>query len=130
MFHTGSSTFPVNRLKYGDPIYLDDVARDFQQSTISMAHSGRGFWYEACFFLSRFHPNVYMEISGLPPRNLFKYFPKFEQNADKILFGTDWPASPGLDYILEDIKKLDLKPENKRKILGINAARLLKLTDS
>ena len=125
MYHIGSSIFPETRLKYGDPIYLDDVARDFKKSTIIMAHSGRGFWYDACFFLSRLHANVYMEITGLPPRNLLTYFPNLEQNADKILFGTDWPASPGFTYSINGINQLDLKPETKAKILGENAAKLL-----
>ena len=93
-----------------------------------MAHSGRGFWYDACFFLSRLHANVYMEITGLPPRNLLTYFPNLEQNADKILFGTDWPASPGFTYSINGINQLDLKPETKAKILGENAAKLLGIT--
>ena len=130
IFHIGSSIFPETRLKFGDPIYLDDIARDFPKNNIIMAHSGRGFWYEACFFLSRFHPNVYMDITGLPPRNLFNYFPDFERNADKILYGTDWPAGPGFSYTLDEIRKLKLKPENLEKILGGNAARLLRLDDN
>lgn len=125
MFHIGSSVFPETRLKYGDPIYLDDVARDFKRTKIIMAHSGRGFWYDACFFLSRFHPNVYMDITGLPPKNLLNYFPNLEQNADKVLFGTDWPAGPGFVYNKNELEKLDLRPETKEKILGKNAALLL-----
>ena len=125
MYHIGSSIFPETRLKYGDPIYLDDVARDFKKSKIIMAHSGRGFWYDACFFLCRLHANVYMEITGLPPRNLLTYFPNLEQNADKILFGTDWPASPGFTYSINGINDLNVKPETKTKILGENAAKLL-----
>jgi predicted TIM-barrel fold metal-dependent hydrolase len=125
MYHIGSSIFPETRLKYGDPIYLDDVARDFKNTKIIMAHSGRGFWYDACFFLASFHPNVYMEITGLPPRNLLTYFPNLEKNADKILFCTDWPAGPGFTYTINEIRKLNLKPETKDKILGLNAASLL-----
>lgn len=127
MFHIGSSIFPETRLKYGDPIYLDEVAADFRGCPIIMAHSGRGYWYDACFFLSRHHPNIYLDLTGLPPRNLLKYFPELEKNADKLLFGTDWPASPGIVYALEEIAKLDLRPETKRKLMGENAARLLGL---
>ena len=125
MFHIGSSIFPETRMKYGDPIYLDDVACDFRGCPIIMAHSGRGFWYDACFFLSRHHPNIYLDLTGLPPKNLLKYFPDLEKNPDKLLFGTDWPASPGFSYIIDGIRSLGLKPDTVDKILGGNAARLL-----
>ncbi|MFN3534855.1 MAG: amidohydrolase family protein, partial [Desulfatiglandales bacterium] len=70
MFHTGSSSFPGARIKYGDPIFLDDVAVDFPDLTIIMSHGGRGFWYEKAFFLTRLHKNIYMDITGLPPSKL------------------------------------------------------------
>ncbi len=60
MFHTGSSTFPGARLKYGDPTYLDDVAVSFPELTIILSHAGRGFWYDRAFFLARLHPNVHL----------------------------------------------------------------------
>ncbi|NIO07626.1 MAG: amidohydrolase family protein, partial [Deltaproteobacteria bacterium] len=62
----GSSAFKGARIKYGDPLFLDDVAIDFPQLTILLAHSGRPFWYEQAFWMARRHENVYMEISGLP----------------------------------------------------------------
>jgi predicted TIM-barrel fold metal-dependent hydrolase len=46
------ATFRGTRMKYCDPIYLDDVAIDFPNLKIIMAHSGRGFWHDKCFFLS------------------------------------------------------------------------------
>jgi predicted TIM-barrel fold metal-dependent hydrolase len=86
MVHTGSSVFLGARLKYGDPLPLDDVAVDLPNLKIVMAHSGRGFWYDGAFFLARMHENVYMEIAGLPPQRLLEYFPEFERKANKILF--------------------------------------------
>lgn len=74
MFHTGSSVFRGTRLKYADPLLLDDVAADFPELKIVMAHSGRGAWYSQAFLLARLHPNVYMEVSGLPPHKLLDYF--------------------------------------------------------
>ncbi|HEY4720888.1 MAG TPA: amidohydrolase family protein, partial [Anaerolineae bacterium] len=44
MVHTGSSVFKGARIKYGDPLFLDDVAIDFPELNILMAHSGRPFW--------------------------------------------------------------------------------------
>ena len=125
MFHTGSSVFRGSRLKYGDPLYLDDVAVDFPDLVIVQAHSGRGFWYDRAAFLARLHPNVYMEVSGLPPHKLLDYFPELERLADKVIFGSDWPGVPGIKANIEAIRALPISEEAKAKILGENAARIL-----
>jgi predicted TIM-barrel fold metal-dependent hydrolase len=52
LIHTGSSVFKGARLKYGDPLDLDDVANDFPSLNLVMAHSGRGFWYDGPFLSS------------------------------------------------------------------------------
>jgi len=127
MFHTGSSTYKNAKIKYGDPLHLDEVATDFEELTMIMAHSGRGFWYNRAFFLSRIHTNLYMEISGLPPQNLLHYFPDFEKNAEKILFGSDWPGVKGIRDNIDALSKLPLKEETIHKILYENAEKILKL---
>jgi predicted TIM-barrel fold metal-dependent hydrolase len=126
MVHTGSSIFRGSRLKYGNPLDLDDVAVDFPDLKILQVHSGRGIWYETAFFLAKLHKNVYCEISGLPPQKLLDYFPELERLADKFIFGSDWPGVPGIRKNIETIQKLPLKTETKEKILGKNAVRLLK----
>ncbi len=128
LVHTGSSVFKGSKIKYSDPIYLDDVVTDFPDLPILMAHSGRGLWYEKAFFLSRLHPNLYMEISGLPPKNLLKYFPELERNSDKIVYGSDWPGLKSMSGNIESIKKLPLASESIKKILHDNAARVLRLS--
>ncbi|MHB8983987.1 MAG: amidohydrolase family protein [Carboxydocellales bacterium] len=128
MFHTGSSVFRGSRIKYGDPLYFDDLAVDFPGLKIIMVHSGRGFWYDRAFFLARIHPNVFMEIAGLPPQNLLKYFPDFEANADKILFATDWPGLPSIAGNIQTIRNMPISSESAAKILGGNAAKLLGMT--
>ncbi len=127
MVHTGSSVFRGARLKYGDPLYLDDVAVDFPELSVLLVHGGRGFWYDRAFFLTRLHANVYLEISGLPPRRLLEYFPELEKVADKVIFGSDWPGIPDIRGNLEEIRRLPLKPATVAGILGDNAARLLGL---
>jgi hypothetical protein len=130
MIHTGSSIFRGSRLKYGDPLYMDDVAVDFPELILLMEHSGRGFWYNRAYFLAKLHANVYMEISGLPPQKLLNYFPELERVADKVIFGSDWPGMPHIRRNIEAIRSLPLEEETKEKILGGNAARILGLDSS
>jgi len=125
--HMGSSVFTGSRIKYGDPIHLDDVAVDFPRLSLLMCHCGRPFWYEQAFGLARLHRNIYMEISGLPPQKLLTYFPELERVADKVIFGSDWPGISRLGPNIEAIRALPLSPVTKEKILGGNAARLLQL---
>ena len=70
MFHTGTSVFPGARSKFGDPMALDDVATDFPDLTILMAHGGRPLWCDTAFYLLRAHENVYLDISSIPPARL------------------------------------------------------------
>jgi uncharacterized protein len=126
MFHTGTSVFPGARNKYGDPIYLDDVAVDFPNLKIIMAHGGRPLWMDTAFFLLRRHPNIYLDISGIPPKTLLKYFPRLAEIAHKTLFGTDWP-SPGVREVknnLDDFNSLPIGEEMRTQILEKTAAEL------
>ena len=92
MVHTGTSIFPGARNKFGDPMYVDDVAVDFPRLRILLAHGGRPLWMDTAFFLVRRHRNVYLDISGIPPKDLLKYFPRLEEIATKrysVLTGPD-----------------------------------------
>ncbi len=126
MIHTGTSIFPGARNVYADPIYTDDVGVDFPNLPVILAHGGRPLWTEAAAFVVRRHKNFLMDISGIPPQNLLKYFPRLEQLADKVLWGSDWPGPgvPGMGSNLEKFCQLPLSAEAKRKILYDNAARL------
>ena len=128
-WHTGTSVFPASRLKYGDPVYIDDVAVDFPDLVAIITHSGRPIWYETAYTLARLRPNVYMEIAGLPPRRLLTYFPDLERVSDKVLFGSDWPSVPTLKGNIEAIRALPLSDRAKEQVLGGNAARILGLGD-
>jgi hypothetical protein len=126
MVHTGTSIFPNARNKYGDPIHLDDVAIDFPKLKILMAHGGRPLWMNTAFFLLRRHKNVYLDISGIPPKLLLEYFPRLEEIAGKTLFGTDFP-SPGIPDIkrnLDQVRALPLSEEAKQKVLSTNALEI------
>lgn len=127
LVHTGSSIFKGARIKYGDPLLLDDVAIDFPDLTIMLAHSGRPFWYEQAFWMARRHDNVYLELSGLPGKKLLEYFPRLEMIAGKVVYGSDWPGNPDLRRNVEAIQALPLSEAAKRAILHDNAARILNL---
>jgi predicted TIM-barrel fold metal-dependent hydrolase len=123
MIHTGTSIFPGARNKFGDPIYVDDVAVDFPRLKILLAHGGRPLWMNTAFFLVRRHPNVYLDISGIPPKALLKYFPRLEEIVAKTLFGTDWPGPgvPDIKQNLDDFRALPLSAGAKEQILTKNA---------
>ena len=124
IIHTGTSIFPGARNKYGDPIGLDDVAVDFPDLKIVMAHGGRPLWMDVCFFLLRRHPNLYMDISGIPPKMLLRYFPRLEEVAGKTLFGTDWPGPgvPGVRVNIEEFRRLPLSTAARDAILSGTAS--------
>jgi predicted TIM-barrel fold metal-dependent hydrolase len=128
LMHIGSSVIPGTRLKYCDPIHLDDVAVDFPNMSIVMAHGGRGYWHEACAFLAAHFANVYIDVTGLVPERLREYFPEMEKRADKYIFGTDWPAMPkSAAHNIQAISKLGLPETALRRIFSENAARLLRI---
>ncbi len=128
LMHIGSSVIAGTRLKYCDPIHLDDVAVDFPQLDIVMAHGGRGFWYEACAFLAAHFANVHIDVTGLVPEKLLEFFPNMEKNADKYVFGTDWPAMPkSVAHNIDALTGLGLSQGALDRICYHNAARLLSL---
>jgi len=126
MIHTGTSIFPGARNKFGDPIHVDDVAVDFPRLRILLAHGGRPLWMNTAFFLVRRHANVHLDISGIPPKTLLKYFPRLEEIATKTVFGTDWPG-PGVPDIkknLDDFRALPLPQAVQEQILTKTALKL------
>jgi predicted TIM-barrel fold metal-dependent hydrolase len=126
MIHTGTSVFPGARSRCGEPMPVDDVAVDFPELTIILAHGGRPLWMEQAFFLVRRFPHVYMDVSSIPPKSILKYFPRLLDVVDKVLYGSDWP-SPGVRSMaanLRDFRSLGLPEDAERKILETNAAKL------
>lgn len=123
MFHTGTSVFPKARNVFADPMPIDDVAIDFPKLRIILAHAGRPLYGETALFLARRHANVHLDISGIPPKSLLRYFPRLKDVAHKVLWGTDWP-SPGVVSMkrnIEDFRALGLGPDLEQKILWDNA---------
>ena len=129
MFHTGTSVFPGARNIYADPLFVDDVAVDFPHLRIILAHGGRPLWMNNAFFIVRRHPNVWMDISSIPPHRLLEYFPRLEEIARKVLYGSDWPGPSvaSMPANMDAICRLNLSDKAKRMIFYDNAAALFPL---
>jgi uncharacterized protein len=91
-----------------------------------LAHGGRPLWMDTAFFLIRRHPNVYLDVSGIPPKKLLHYFPRLSEIANKTLFGSDWPGPgvPDIKRILEELRALPLSEQARSQILEKTAASL------
>ncbi len=126
IFHTGTSVFPGARNRYADPLLIEDVAIDHPRLRIVLAHGGRPFWTRQAVFLVRRFPQLYLELSSIPPAKLLDYFPELERLAPQAVFGSDWPG-PGVEDIgrnLSDFRALPISDEAKRRILAENPERL------
>ena len=134
VFHTGQTAVGSGQrggggilLKYSNPVCLDEVAADFPDMPIIMAHPSVP-WQDEAISIATHKANVYIDLSGWSP----KYFPPQLVRAassllqDKVLFGTDYPLLTPERW-LRDFDLLEVKPEVRPKILKHNAARLLGL---
>ncbi len=134
LFHTGQTGVGAGmrggmgmRLKYSNPIHLDDVAADFPDMPIILAHPSFP-WQEEALSVATHKPNVYIDMSGWSP----KYFPPIliryanTMLKHKMLFGSDWPAITP-DRWLKDFETIDIRDDVRPLILKENARRLLKL---
>src|SRR5215469_11430935 len=132
VFHTGHSGIGTGmpggggiRLKYGNPMPIDDVAVDFPDLPIIMAHPSFP-WQDEAISICLHKPNVYIDLSGWSP----KYFsPTLVQYANsllknKVLFGSDYPLITP-DRWLADFEKIAIRDEVRPLILKQNALRLL-----
>jgi uncharacterized protein len=134
LFHTGQTGVGANtpggggiRLKYSNPMLLDDVAADFPDMPIILAHPSFP-WQEEALSVATHKPQVYIDLSGWSP----KYFPPILiQYAntllkEKILFGSDYPVIAPERWVAE-FEKLPIKPEVRPLIMKENAIKLLRL---
>jgi predicted TIM-barrel fold metal-dependent hydrolase len=134
LFHTGHSGIGTGmrggggvRLKYGHPMPIDDVAVDFPDMPIIMAHPSFP-WQDEAISVCLHKQNVWIDLSGWSPR----YFPpQLVQYANtqlrtKVLFGSDFPLITP-DRWLADFAEAPFKDEVRPLVLKENAARLLGL---
>ncbi|AWR98571.1 amidohydrolase family protein [Metallosphaera hakonensis] len=124
LIHTGTSVGVKSRNKYGNPILVDDVIKDFDV-TLILAHAGRPIWYSEAFYLARNYSNVFLEISSIPPRNIMKVLPRLLEIEDKVMYGSDFPAFPGQDLAL--YAREVYQQVGSEKIMAHNARKILRL---
>lgn len=126
IIHSGTSTFPGSRAKFGDPALLLDAIEDFPELNFVFAHGGRGWWYDTAAFLVLARPNVWMDLSGLPPKKLPEYYARFDlvRLAEKWIFGTDWPGVPGIRRNAEAVAGIGLPEGVLAGVFSGNAARV------
>lgn len=131
--HSSLNFVPQLKMDFGRPVYLDEVAGHFPELKIIAGHGGWPWVNELMAVLWR-HDNVFMDISAINPAYMTKPGSGWESllcygNSllqDRVLFGTAWPARQFKDSV-DGIMALPLKEEVKKKWLGGNAKKLLKL---
>jgi predicted TIM-barrel fold metal-dependent hydrolase len=123
VFHCGTSIYPgaVNRL--ADPGLVDEVAGAFPDLKIVLAHGGRGWWFDAAAFIALMRPTVWIELSGLPPKSLPRYYSRFDlpRLAQRFIFGTDWPGTPGIAKNASAVADLGFDRPTLERIFWRNA---------
>ena len=134
LFHSGTTGIGAGmpagggvKLKYSNPMLVDDVAADFPKLDIILAHPSFP-WQEEALAVATHKPNVYIDLSGWSP----KYFPEIlvqyinTRLKHKMLFGSDYPLITP-DRWLADFEKLPIRDEVRPLVLKENATRLLGL---
>lgn len=124
--HSGTSSFPGSRDRFGDPQLYLDVIEDFGDLQFVFAHGGRGWWYDTAAFLALARPNVWLDLAGLPPKKLPEYYARFDftRLASRFIFGTDWPGVPGASRNIGALRALGLPEDVLRDVLSGNAAKI------
>src|SRR3990170_6109141 len=134
LFHSGMAAAGAGtpggmgtKLKYTQPIHIDEVAADFPELQIISAHPSWP-WQAESLAVARHKANVYIDLSGWAP----KYFsPELVQYVntiiqDKVMFGSDWPAL-SVERWMEEFNQISIKPEVRPKILLENAKKFFNL---
>ncbi len=125
------------------PVFLDTIARDFENLTVMGAHLGNP-WYEEATMSARWNPNLFFDLSGSILKKKSPEFlgsllwwndttdygsPKWDNAWEQIVFGTDvLPEKMGdlLDDYTNVFDTLGLSEELRRKVLFETGADILR----
>lgn len=135
VFHTGQTGIGAGlpggrgiKLRYSDPMLLDDVAADFPDLTVILAHPSVP-WQDSAISMATHKANVYIDLSGWLP----KYFPQQLVRAangqlkHKVLFGSDYPVISPDRWMASFEADLQMKPEVIPLVMKENAVKVLGL---
>jgi predicted TIM-barrel fold metal-dependent hydrolase len=136
VFHTGDTSSPDARLKYADPLTVDDVAVDHRDVTFVIAHCGNP-WLQSAAEVAYKNPNVVLECSALMTGNVDELDPEIREryvvdairwvfgyleDPTKLMFGTDWPLVERAPYVRA--YREAIPPEHWNAVFFGNAARV------
>ena len=137
LFHTGHSGIGTGmrggggiRLKYGHPMPIDDVAVDFPDMPIIMAHPSFP-WQDEAISICLHKPQVYIDLSGWSPKYFSATLGQYANSLlkHKVLFGSDYPLITP-DRWIADFQKIAVKDEVRPLIMKENAIKLFGLGHS
>jgi hypothetical protein len=134
LFHTGHSGIGAGlpggggiRLRHGNPMFIDDVAVDFPEMKIVMAHPSFP-WQDEALSVALHKPQVHIDLSGWTPKRFPPQLVSYMKGPlkNQVLFGSDYPLITP-DRWIEDFRTLEIEEDVARKILKDNAVALLGL---
>lgn len=133
IIHSGDPFYSFAKVKYTNPIYIDDVAVEHPDLKIVIAHSGNP-WLEDAAEVAYKNENVFLDVSGWfmgkvetsyakIMKNKAEFLVGYLEDCEKILYGTDWPVIRMKPYI-DFMKSLELRNYQLRKIFYKNALKV------
>ena len=136
VFHGGNSTLgacsPGGRglkIKYGNPMLIDDVAAEHPDLQILIAHPAFP-WEQEQLAICQQKGNVYMDLSGWLPKYIDDQVLHYAGTVlkDKVMFGTDYPMIKPGKWLAQFAEYTDYSEDVQRKILWENAEEFLGLS--
>ncbi len=139
IFHTGDTYSSKGKLKYADPLTIDEVAVDNPDVNFVIAHCGNP-WIQSAAEVAYKNPNVYLECSALLIGNMDELDPKsvdgyvtqpirwilgYLENPSKLMFGTDWPLNRVKPYL--EAYKRAVPKEHWQAVFHDNAVKVFKI---
>lgn len=139
LFHTGDPGWARAKLKYADPLTIDEVAVDHPDVRFVLVHAGNP-WFETAAAVAYKNPNVYIEASALltgdigriPPERVqahmtgpISWLLGYLDDPAKLLFGSGWPMVDLPSYV--EAFKRAVPREHWAAVFHDNAARLFKI---
>jgi len=130
MFHTGTTSQEGGADQYGNPLLFRPILDECPRLTVVFAHAGKPTFCREAAFCARQYQNCYLDTAFISPSKLLTYLPDIENYAEKVLFGSDWPAGvASLSGHIAALTELGLRPQTLRRVFFENAAQLLGIAE-